>query len=389
MSEKTFFSLVTGNSVSAIATFILFGNKYLEILKKIFISKGSQKQSLGDFINYGLIKVNDIVYDEVIVKNHQNATLFPYFPHCEINIHGSIGIINALRELFKSMDLYELNKMGLIQYALKNGYINYIDKELYHELYHTQSQKYTSLLLEEKKKPFLNYIKSNIDNTVFLTEFLQSLLDKYIILKRFKKPIKVGIFGAVNAGKSTLFNCLTNTQRAITSSLAATTRDYISHIVCFKEYSIKFLDTAGIWKSNDFINLKAKEVTKKLWNTKNILKVIVFSYDAPIPREFIKTLEQQNSILVYNKIDIEKFGTPSKLNQEKIIQISALKNINIAMVHEEIEKKIKLDEFLNLTNPIIFTRRQQILIQKMLNLLNNNEKSKLKLVIEEIEKGKE
>ncbi len=59
--------------------------------------------------------------------------------------------------------------------------------------------------------------------------------------------VKVGIFGKVNAGKSTLFNALTGQDIAIVSSKRGTTTDPVRRAYELLDYGIvTFIDTAGI-----------------------------------------------------------------------------------------------------------------------------------------------
>lgn len=56
---------------------------------------------------------------------------------------------------------------------------------------------------------------------------------------------KVSLVGLPNAGKSTLFNALTRSDDAITSSQAGTTRDFISQKVTWQGVDLELIDTAG------------------------------------------------------------------------------------------------------------------------------------------------
>lgn len=392
-----YYSCVSGEGVSAIATFILFGEHFEieKIIKKIFIPKNSKNNPFTiqyEKINYGILKFNSTIYDEVILTLFKESENFPYIEHCEINVHGSIGIVTAIKELFKILGIVEITKIGLCQYLFKNGKINYLEKEIYLEIFKAHSQKYIQLLEEEQRLSFVDIIKKEISCVSRTKEIICELISKYQYIKRFKKPIKVGIFGSTNTGKSTLFNCLTATQRALVSSTPKTTRDYISEVVNFRDFAIEFIDTAGFFESGDFIDTKAKEITKKIWEKQDIIKLVVFSYDAPLPAELIKAFNNNNStfnekvIFVNNKIDLESV-CPDVFNFNNLVKVSALKNINIDLLMAQIKKVIGLANFLNLTNPIVFTPRQYLLLNRMLQSLDNKENAKLELLLDEIQYG--
>lgn len=57
---------------------------------------------------------------------------------------------------------------------------------------------------------------------------------------------RVAIAGPPNAGKSTLFNALIESEAAITSPIAGTTRDVISRSVAIEGVPFTFVDTAGL-----------------------------------------------------------------------------------------------------------------------------------------------
>ncbi|ADW67916.1 ribosome biogenesis GTPase Der [Granulicella tundricola] len=73
------------------------------------------------------------------------------------------------------------------------------------------------------------------------------------------RETKVAIIGRPNVGKSTLLNALTETDRAIVSPIAGTTRDAVDEIVEKKGHIFRFVDTAGIRKKG-----KTKMMAEKL-----------------------------------------------------------------------------------------------------------------------------
>ena len=66
------------------------------------------------------------------------------------------------------------------------------------------------------------------------------------LMETMPNEIKIAIIGRPNVGKSTLLNQLTESDRAIVSSIAGTTRDAIDEVVKHGDKSYRFIDTAGI-----------------------------------------------------------------------------------------------------------------------------------------------
>ena len=66
------------------------------------------------------------------------------------------------------------------------------------------------------------------------------------LFETMPNEIKIAIIGRPNVGKSTLLNQLTESDRAIVSSIAGTTRDAIDEVVEHGGKRYRFIDTAGI-----------------------------------------------------------------------------------------------------------------------------------------------
>ena len=69
---------------------------------------------------------------------------------------------------------------------------------------------------------------------------------------------KVVLTGLPNSGKSSLFNCLTDTDQAIVTDIAGTTTDYISAIATLDQISIDLIDTAGFETATGEISASAQ-----------------------------------------------------------------------------------------------------------------------------------
>lgn len=68
--------------------------------------------------------------------------------------------------------------------------------------------------------------------------------------EKLKDGFRVVLAGPPNSGKSTLFNALTESEAAITSPIAGTTRDVIERSVAIGGVPFSFVDTAGLRDEN-------------------------------------------------------------------------------------------------------------------------------------------
>jgi len=69
--------------------------------------------------------------------------------------------------------------------------------------------------------------------------------------EKLGEGFRVALAGPPNAGKSTLFNALVESEAAITSAIAGTTRDAIERSVAIEGVPFSFVDTAGLRDESD------------------------------------------------------------------------------------------------------------------------------------------
>lgn len=121
----------------------------------------------------------------------------------------------------------------------------------------------------------------------------------------------VNIFGAPNAGKSTLLNALLGERLVITSPKVQTTRHRILGILNDPAYQIIFSDTPGI------IEPKYKLHEKMMHQVKSALEdadVAILMHDITLPMEELETITNSlklkvPTILLLNKTDLVKNAT--------------------------------------------------------------------------------
>jgi tRNA modification GTPase len=91
---------------------------------------------------------------------------------------------------------------------------------------------------------------------------------------------KVALIGPVNAGKSSLFNHLVGSARALVSDRPGTTRDVVERGVLIDGMDITFLDTAGEGGTDDQLEQAGVELGQTL-SAASDLRVVVVPQDRP------------------------------------------------------------------------------------------------------------
>lgn len=124
-----------------------------------------------------------------------------------------------------------------------------------------------------------------------------------------KRGVSVAIVGETNAGKSTLLNRLLHDDRAIVSDVHGTTRDVIEDTIDIDGVCFRFIDTAGLRKTDDTVEAMGISRTFQRLST---ARIILWIIDASRPETIDDTAAEIMSrkaddsriVAVINKCDI-------------------------------------------------------------------------------------
>ena len=135
-------------------------------------------------------------------------------------------------------------------------------------------------------------------------------------MELFQEPVKSGLVALVgppNAGKSTLMNSLLGQKISIVTPRPQTTRNRIVGIMNDPDYQIVFVDTPGLHKSRDLLNV---EMVKVAMESLSDVDVVVFLIDVSIPLpekmkkkkldEYLSYMDKITcpAVMVLNKVDL-------------------------------------------------------------------------------------
>ena len=118
-----------------------------------------------------------------------------------------------------------------------------------------------------------------------------------------REGVRVVIYGATNAGKSSLLNRLLGYERVIVSETHGTTRDTIEEMINLRGVPIRLLDTAGLRTSTNALEQEGIARTEKSLQTAD-LRLHIADRNAPQPSHFEECAGNVSEIVLLNKSDL-------------------------------------------------------------------------------------
>ncbi len=401
---KTICATITSPLRSSITVIRISGSQTLKCLEEIGVKNQPIPQK--SFFHKIIFDNDDELIDEAIITFFKAPRSFTGEDVAEISIHSSQYILKRIFAKLLSLKNVDLASAGeFSKRAFLNGKIDLVQAEAIPDLIasetEAQHKQAISQLSGNLGKIYENWRHKIIEISAFIEALIDfpeddlpiSIIDKINLdvndLKtqisqhlndnkagqKIKNGLSLAIIGAPNAGKSSLMNFLAQSEVAIVSEIAGTTRDIIDTHLEIAGVPVIISDTAGIRLSDDLIE---QEGVKRALNKAQNADIKIYLVDALNPI-IQKNLIDENTILVFNKIDkisndeinFKKIISDAGIdNQNNFLIISVAKNINISKLFEALKEKIDL-LIPNFNSPLITQERYRISLQNCLNSLEN------------------
>ena len=371
----------------AISIIRVSGDKTHNAVEKIFRPKLKQKKYSDLKINknyLGIIQHKDEIIDEVIISKLKKPNSFTGEDMVEIFCHGSIYIQNRIMELLSDRGIRTANPGEFSLRSYLNGKMDLIQAEGVSDLIASNSKTTHKLAMNQMRGGVSNEIRKMRDELLNLAslieleldfseedvefasrdkflsllnnveKYISQLIDSFKYGNALKEGIPVSIVGSPNVGKSTLLNSILNEDKAITSPIAGTTRDIIEDTFNLKGRLFRFIDTAGIRKTEDeiekigisrtFESINKSEIILYLIDLTSSDKKIDFEIDEL--NKLKEKYEDKLIILIFTKADlvkkqIKKTGLNSIfINTKEEKDVMCLKNIIIENLNQSFSDKL-------------------------------------------------
>ena len=151
-----------------------------------------------------------------------------------------------------------------------------------------------------------------------------------------REGVRVVIYGATNAGKSSLLNRLLGHERVIVSETHGTTRDTIEESVNLSGFPIRLIDTAGLRDVSDHVEREGIARTEKTLRQAD-LRLHVVDRAVSKPNDFENYADPTMDLMVLNKSDLAEHNDWSDVNG---VRVSCVTGQGIEELEREILNRI-------------------------------------------------
>ena len=406
-SHDTISAISTPIGIGGISVLRVSGDKAINVVSKIFKSKGNLKDQPSHKTIFGRILDTDKLVDEVLVTVFKAPHSYTGENVVEISCHGSTFITNQILQiLLRNTRLAEPGEFT--QRAFLNDKIGLTQAEAVGDLLTAKTrishlaalQQYEGRLRHriEKLLAQLTDSRTQLELEIdFLEQDLDELDDNNLIkglttlnqelayLAKtgeegliIKDGLKVSLVGAPNVGKSSIFNSFLETERAIVTPIPGTTRDYLEEVISLNGYLVRVFDTAGLREATDQIEkIGIKRSYEIIKDSHKVLFVIDGDENKKEYDTLTKLVDKNKIIKVLNKSDKFKEAELQTYKKKGYIICSTHENSGLSELKNSLLHNIEISEeelhsgILTNTRQIAAVTKATQSVSKALESINN------------------
>jgi len=341
--------------------------------------------------------------DEVVVTYFAKPHSYTTDDIIEISAHGSPVVLRHIVELCVAAGARLAEPGEFTMRAFLNGRIDLTQAEAVRDLIDSrtlyqakvaaqQLEGALSRRLQPMKKELIELI-AMLEAGIDFAEDDVSVLPDATILERIHsvhgplwmlnfsfgygkivhEGLTLAIVGRPNVGKSSLFNCLVEQERAIVTATPGTTRDLVTETVAIGGIPVRLVDTAGIRKAVDEAELMGIQKSMEALADANLILLV---HDASQPwteedKDLLHQVRDRDLVVIENKIDLMMSKVHTETAEDfTTVCTSAVTGEGISELREAILKEVGGEARTGGEPGFLTNIRHQQLVQESLSSLD-------------------
>lgn len=334
IAGETIAAISTPAGEGAIALVRVSGVDAIAVADKIFLGKEKPSRFASHVQHFGeILDGADRLIDQVMLSTHRGPASYTGEDLVEISCHGGALVSAKVLEACLRAGARPARPGEFTERAFLNGKMDLTQAEAVIDLIRAKTDLALRSATEQlegrlgekirKIRDDLISLVAHIDASIDFPEEgiapdegktlgarLDSVCEEIAALlatadqgRILREGVRVVIYGATNAGKSSLLNRLLGYDRVIVSQTHGTTRDTIEETVNLDGVPIRLLDTAGLRASASELEREGIARTEKSLQLAD-LRLHIADRNAPKPSHFDDRAGEANEIVVLNKSDL-------------------------------------------------------------------------------------
>ncbi|MEO0113978.1 MAG: tRNA uridine-5-carboxymethylaminomethyl(34) synthesis GTPase MnmE [candidate division WOR-3 bacterium] len=371
--NDTIAAIATPPGIGGIAVIRLSGNSALTIADKIFVGK-RPTQCPTHTIHYGKIinPKNQMIIDTVLLSVFRKPKSYTGEDMVEISCHGGTFVADTILKILLEQGARLAQPGEFTKRAVLSGRMDIVQAEAILDLVNAKTETARRSALSQlvgTLSKVIEEIGNELKDILCLTENALEFEENERInpIKKIHRALKkvenkigrfiskgeserflregalVVIVGKPNVGKSSIFNCLLERERALVTEIPGTTRDSLEERTIIGDTLIRLVDTAGIRQTKG--KVEALGVVKTYDYLKAADSVLaIFDNSKPPTYEdkmVLEAIKEKRCLFVLNKIDLKSkfsFTNLPGINGQKVIRTSARYNQGISELKKALAK---------------------------------------------------
>jgi tRNA modification GTPase len=336
MAGDTIAAISTPAGEGAIALVRISGADSIAVADKIFRAKAKPSEFASHVQHFGeIVDETERLIDQVMMSIHRAPASYTGEDLVEISCHGGTLVSSRVLEACLRAGARAARPGEFTERAFLNGKMDLTQAEAVIDLIRAKTdlalrsatEQLEGRLGEKIRKlrdeliSLIAHIEASIDfpdegiapdEDERLSARLDSIRSEMSILLAtadqgwiLREGVRVVIYGATNAGKSSLLNRLLGYERVIVSETHGTTRDTIEEMINLRGVPVRLLDTAGLRTSTSKLEREGIARTEKSLEIAD-LRLHIVDRNAPKPSHFGKQTANGNEIVLLNKGDLSE-----------------------------------------------------------------------------------